>query len=227
LATVAPKEIAATSAAPSPAGAADPSPRLRHIWLCADDYGISDSVNTAIRDLVVRGRLNATSAMVVAPSTGDPLSAGALPAAPLFHGSLSADASRYFHVDSLRAGKYDVVLGGAGVGTETIRDVAIPWTKSDPLTATLVKGETLEIGVGGLALKDAAKGLLLDAVGKPVMPSFYFADPVFNVRPGTPSLTFGGLKPGNYTVKLALPTGQPTQKSVVVSAGQKATVSFP
>ena len=39
----------------------------RRIWLCADDYGISASVSTAIRDLVVRGRLNATSAMVVAP----------------------------------------------------------------------------------------------------------------------------------------------------------------
>ena len=40
----------------------------RRIWLCADDYGISLSVNTAIRDLVVRGRINAASALVVAPS---------------------------------------------------------------------------------------------------------------------------------------------------------------
>jgi predicted glycoside hydrolase/deacetylase ChbG (UPF0249 family) len=39
----------------------------RRIWLCADDYGISHSVDTAIRDLVVRGRLNATSVMVAAP----------------------------------------------------------------------------------------------------------------------------------------------------------------
>jgi predicted glycoside hydrolase/deacetylase ChbG (UPF0249 family) len=38
------------------------------IRLCADDYGISTAVDTAIRDLVVRGRLNATSVMVVAPS---------------------------------------------------------------------------------------------------------------------------------------------------------------
>jgi chitin disaccharide deacetylase len=42
--------------------------RRRHIWLCADDYGISTAVNVAIRDLVVRRRLNATSVMVVAPS---------------------------------------------------------------------------------------------------------------------------------------------------------------
>jgi predicted glycoside hydrolase/deacetylase ChbG (UPF0249 family) len=38
------------------------------IWLCADDYGISPAVDTAIRDLVVRGRLNATSVLVAAPS---------------------------------------------------------------------------------------------------------------------------------------------------------------
>ena len=40
----------------------------RRIWLCADDFGISHAVNAAIRDLVVRRRLNATSALVVAPS---------------------------------------------------------------------------------------------------------------------------------------------------------------
>jgi predicted glycoside hydrolase/deacetylase ChbG (UPF0249 family) len=41
---------------------------MTRIWLCADDYGISPSVNAAIRDLIVRGRLNATSVLVVAPS---------------------------------------------------------------------------------------------------------------------------------------------------------------
>jgi len=42
---------------------------VRRIWLCADDYGISPAVNTAIRDLIVRGRLNATSVMVLPPSS--------------------------------------------------------------------------------------------------------------------------------------------------------------
>lgn len=42
----------------------------RRIWLCADDYGISPGVNRAIRDLIERGRLNATSAMVVGPALG-------------------------------------------------------------------------------------------------------------------------------------------------------------
>lgn len=39
----------------------------RHIWLCADDYGISPSVDEAIRTLILRGRLNATSVMMAAP----------------------------------------------------------------------------------------------------------------------------------------------------------------
>jgi predicted glycoside hydrolase/deacetylase ChbG (UPF0249 family) len=42
----------------------------RRIWLCADDYGLSPGVNRAIRDLIGRGRLNATSAMVVGPAIG-------------------------------------------------------------------------------------------------------------------------------------------------------------
>jgi hypothetical protein len=41
--------------------------RTRHIWLCADDYGISPGVNAAIRELIIGGRINASSAMVAAP----------------------------------------------------------------------------------------------------------------------------------------------------------------
>ena len=37
----------------------------RRIWLCADDYGMSPGVNRAIRDLIEKKRLNATSVMVV------------------------------------------------------------------------------------------------------------------------------------------------------------------
>ena len=39
----------------------------RRIWLCADDYGISRSVNAAIRELIEHGRLNSTSVMTAAP----------------------------------------------------------------------------------------------------------------------------------------------------------------
>jgi chitin disaccharide deacetylase len=41
---------------------------LRRLRLVADDYGISPAVNRAIRDLIVRGRINATSVMVGTPS---------------------------------------------------------------------------------------------------------------------------------------------------------------
>src|SRR5258708_18922273 len=47
---------------------ADNQPRVRKLWLCADDYGISPTVNRAIRDLIGRGRINATSVMVTTPS---------------------------------------------------------------------------------------------------------------------------------------------------------------
>jgi predicted glycoside hydrolase/deacetylase ChbG (UPF0249 family) len=45
-------------------------PPSRRIILCADDYGLSPGVDTAIRDLLVRGRLSATSVMVVTPTFG-------------------------------------------------------------------------------------------------------------------------------------------------------------
>jgi len=38
----------------------------RQIWLCADDYGISRAVNAGIRELILRGRINATSVMTAA-----------------------------------------------------------------------------------------------------------------------------------------------------------------
>jgi predicted glycoside hydrolase/deacetylase ChbG (UPF0249 family) len=53
---------------------------LRHIWLCADDYGLSPAVSVAIRDLLARRRINATSVMIPAPSFS-PSEAGALDAA--------------------------------------------------------------------------------------------------------------------------------------------------
>ncbi|MGC1779720.1 MAG: ChbG/HpnK family deacetylase [Xanthobacteraceae bacterium] len=40
----------------------------RRIRICADDYGMSPAVSAAIRDLIARRRINATSVMVLAPS---------------------------------------------------------------------------------------------------------------------------------------------------------------
>jgi predicted glycoside hydrolase/deacetylase ChbG (UPF0249 family) len=60
-----PLPAAEIASEPAPVPNAGP---LRPIWLCADDYGISHGVNAAIRDLVVRGRLNAVSIMVTGPA---------------------------------------------------------------------------------------------------------------------------------------------------------------
>ncbi len=43
-------------------------PVQRRISLCADDYGLSAGVNRAIRDLIAKRRLSATSVMVVTPA---------------------------------------------------------------------------------------------------------------------------------------------------------------
>lgn len=40
----------------------------RRVWLVADDYGISPAVSAAIRDLIARNRLSATSVMTLTPS---------------------------------------------------------------------------------------------------------------------------------------------------------------
>jgi chitin disaccharide deacetylase len=44
------------------------APAARRISLCADDYGLSEGVNRAIRDLIAKRRLTATSVMVVTPA---------------------------------------------------------------------------------------------------------------------------------------------------------------
>jgi len=49
----------------------------RHIWLCADDYGLSPAVSEGIRQLIARRRINATTTMVVSPHF-DPGEAAAL-----------------------------------------------------------------------------------------------------------------------------------------------------
>ena len=69
----------------------------RRIWLCADDYGLAPGVNAAIRELILRGRLNATSVMTAAPHCGpeevaalNTLNAGKTRAALGLHVTLTA-----------------------------------------------------------------------------------------------------------------------------------------
>jgi predicted glycoside hydrolase/deacetylase ChbG (UPF0249 family) len=81
----------------------------RRIWLCADDYGIAPGVDRGIRDLIGRGRLNATSAMVVAPSFSKDevralLDAG--PAAIGLHLTLTAPFQPLTDFTTLRGGHF-------------------------------------------------------------------------------------------------------------------------
>jgi len=82
---------------------------LRRITLCADDYGISPAVNRGICELIARGRLNATTAMVVAPSFGNDAVKALLdtghPAIGL-HVTLTAPFKPLTNFSSLRAGKF-------------------------------------------------------------------------------------------------------------------------
>ena len=60
-------EAASSRVSRSGQGKPEPQPEPRRLWLCADDYGIAPGVDRAIRDLIARGRINATSVMVTAP----------------------------------------------------------------------------------------------------------------------------------------------------------------
>jgi predicted glycoside hydrolase/deacetylase ChbG (UPF0249 family) len=90
------RQVAAATAG-DPDGVAAPPDAPRRIWLCADDSGIAPGVNRAIRDLIMRRRINATSVMVVTPSFSRPealalsiLNAGERHAAIGLHVTLTA-----------------------------------------------------------------------------------------------------------------------------------------
>jgi hypothetical protein len=76
---------------------------IRHIWLCADDYGLSPAVSAAIRDLMARRRINATSVMMPAPSFS-PSEASALDEAAAGHGAIGLHVTLTAPFRSLSAG---------------------------------------------------------------------------------------------------------------------------
>jgi chitin disaccharide deacetylase len=92
---------------------------LRHIWLCADDYGISPAVSAAIRELVARGLINATSVMVLTPtfSVGEAISlreAAASRAAVGLHLTLTAPYHPLTDFAPARDGAFLSLNGMAG-----------------------------------------------------------------------------------------------------------------
>jgi predicted glycoside hydrolase/deacetylase ChbG (UPF0249 family) len=92
----------------------------KRIWLCADDYGISPAVSAAIRDLIARRRINATSVMVGAPSFS-PSEAQALAGAAAAHAAIGLHVTltgpfRPLSPDfaPLRDGAFPMLAGMAG-----------------------------------------------------------------------------------------------------------------
>jgi predicted glycoside hydrolase/deacetylase ChbG (UPF0249 family) len=97
------------------------SSAVRHIWLCADDYGLSPAVSTAIRELVTRRRINAASVMVVTPSfsASEALSlrqAATARAAIGLHLTLTAPFHPLTNFAPLRDGAFLPLNGMAGRG---------------------------------------------------------------------------------------------------------------
>jgi predicted glycoside hydrolase/deacetylase ChbG (UPF0249 family) len=82
---------------------------VRRITLCADDYGIAPGVDRGIRELISRGRLNATTAMVVAPSFSKDAAKALLDAGSAsigLHVTLTAPFKPITDFTSLRGGKF-------------------------------------------------------------------------------------------------------------------------
>jgi predicted glycoside hydrolase/deacetylase ChbG (UPF0249 family) len=82
---------------------------IRRIWLCADDYGIAPGVDRGIRELIARGRLNATSAMVAAPSFNDDEVRALLDAKPAaigLHLTLTAPFKPLTEFTTLHGGRF-------------------------------------------------------------------------------------------------------------------------
>jgi predicted glycoside hydrolase/deacetylase ChbG (UPF0249 family) len=81
----------------------------RRLWLCADDYGISPAVDRGIRELISRRRLNATTAMVVAPSFRQDAAKSLLDAGPAaigLHVTLTAPFKPLTDFATLRGGAF-------------------------------------------------------------------------------------------------------------------------
>lgn len=81
----------------------------RRIWLCADDYGIAPGVDRGTRELIAHNRLNATSAMVVAPSLNKDEVRALLdtkPAAIGLHLTLTAPFKPLTEFTTLRGGRF-------------------------------------------------------------------------------------------------------------------------
>ncbi len=166
--------------------------------------------------------LLALSALVLVGG-GDPLAPSGSPATVLFQGSLSADTSGLFHIDSLQPGSYRVILGGRSVATETLHGITIPGPE---MTIAMAPGGSVEVHAQSLTPGQTARAALFDAQGRPAHVNTFFPDPAFILRPDAPT-TLADLKPGTYHLRVAMPGGGIVEKPVTVKTGETTPISIP
>ncbi len=166
--------------------------------------------------------LTRIEAMVLAAAAAsDPLAGQ--PGSALFQGQLSADAGGTFHLDSLGPGAYTLILGGQGLATRTMRGVTVP---AGETSFALEPGGQLEAAADGLTASQSARGVLLDAEGKPVHWQLFNADPSFPLNAASPT-TVRDLPAGAYRLRAAMPGGSVAEKNVTIAAGGTTRVSIP
>lgn len=166
--------------------------------------------------------IRSLSALVQAGG-GDPLAPGGYGAVTVVQGSLRADASGIFRLDTLRPGTYRIVLGGQGLATETLIDVTVPGPER---TIVMGPGGAVEARAEGLRAGETARAVLLDPQGRPVYVSTMTTDPAFLLRADTHAV-IENVKPGSYLLRASLPSGGLSEKPVTVAAGARAEVTIP
>ncbi|HEY3174803.1 MAG TPA: carboxypeptidase-like regulatory domain-containing protein [Candidatus Polarisedimenticolia bacterium] len=154
---------------------------------------------------------------------GDPLAPSGSGATAVYQGRLSADATGVFRLDSLQPGRYRVVLGGQGYGTETLHDVVVPGPE---ISISMGPGGSIEAASTSLKPGETARAVLLDSKGRPVHLNTFLAEPTFLLRPGVPT-PLGDVKPGAYRLRASMSAGGIAEKPVVVVAGETVKVSIP
>ncbi|HET6374307.1 MAG TPA: carboxypeptidase regulatory-like domain-containing protein [Candidatus Polarisedimenticolia bacterium] len=181
-----------------------------------------DSISFKAIDAGSGMQLHSLSVLVLAGG-GDPLSATGSGATVAFQGVLTADESGVFHLEALPPGSYCVVLGGSGLATETLYDIKAP---ASEWSVSLVPAGILDVRASQLRPGQTARGVLIDATGRPAHTSTFFAEPTFIIRPDAPAIV-ADVKPGSYRLRVAMPDGGIQDKPVAVAPGATTQVAIP
>jgi len=109
------------------------------------------------------------------------------------------------------------------VATETLNDIVVPGPEA---TFTLPPGGSMEVTGSLLKPGETARGVLLDAQGRPVHVNTWLTEPTFLLRPGAPT-SVGDIPPGVYKLRASLPGGRIAEKPLEIVSGAMTTVSLP